>query len=280
MKDFLRQNGGLLLIIALLLSILIGVGSMMLGGVADPLSNIANTVTTPIRSGISAVRTWAGSVYDYVAHYDQLHQQLEQLEQEVARLEDQVRDNQSAQKENEQLRQLLGLQQKRSDFVFESARVTARASSNWESTMTINKGSVSGVAVGDCIISSTGVLVGVVTEVGLNWATVSSVIDPGTQMGGIVARTYSAGVLEGEFELMRQGKLRLSYLPDQAQLVSGDEVLTSGKGSVYPSGLLVGHVDGVFTDPSGMTRYAVITPEAALDELVHVYVIKEFDIVE
>ena len=79
---------------------------------------------------------------------------------------------------------------------------------------------------------------------------------------------------------MTQGKLRLSYLPDEAQLVSGDEVVTSGMGDVYPSGLVVGRVEGVFTDPSGMTRYAVIVPDVTLDQLVEVFVIKDFDIVE
>lgn len=50
---------------------------------------------------------------------------------------------------------------------------------------------------------------------------------------------------------MSQGKLKLSYLPDGAQLVAGDEVVTSGKGDVFPSGLVVGTVEAVFTDPSG-----------------------------
>ena len=79
---------------------------------------------------------------------------------------------------------------------------------------------------------------------------------------------------------MQEGKLRLSYLPDEAQLVAGDEVLTSGNGDVYPAGLVVGQVDSVFTDASGLTRYAIITPEVQLDQLVEVFIIKEFDIVE
>jgi len=57
-------------------------------------------------------------------------------------------------------------------------------------------------------------------------------------------------------------------------------VLTSGKGGMYPSGLVVGEVEGVFTDPSGQTRYAVILPDVELDRLIEVFVIKEFDIVE
>lgn len=93
---------------------------------------------------------------------------------------------------------------------------------------------------GDCVITETGVLVGVVNEVGTNYAIVNTLIDTGTEMGGIITRTNSAGVLEGDLALMQEGKLRLSYLPDEAQLVAGDEVLTSGNGDVYPAGLVVG----------------------------------------
>ena len=100
------------------------------------------------------------------------------------------------------------------------------------------------------------------------------------EMGGIITRTNSAGVLEGDFALMKEGRLKLSYLPDGAQLVAGDEVLTSGKGDVYPSGLVVGQVEGVFSDASGMNRYAVVAPEVELDTLVEVFVVKDFDIVE
>ncbi len=280
MKDFFRQNGILLLVIALLLSVLIGVGSAFLGGTADPLSNAVNVISSPIRGGVSAVLDWAEGVYAYVFHYEELHSELDELRVKVAELEEQVRQDQESERENEQLRTLLELQARRRDFTFESARVTARSTSNWESTLTISKGSSVGVAVGNCVITETGALVGVVSEVGSNWSTVSSVINTDIEMGGIVSRTYSAGILEGDFALMGKGQLKLSYLPDGAQLVSGDEVLTSGKGDIYPSGLVVGRVGGIFTDPSGMTRYAVVVPDVQLDALIEVFVIKDFDIVE
>ena len=144
----------------------------------------------------------------------------------------------------------------------------------------MSKGSESGIQEGNCVVTSTGVLVGVVSEVGSHYSTVSTVIDTSMEMGGIITRTNAAGVLEGDFSLMQGGKLRLAYLPDEAQLVAGDEVLTSGRGDVYPSGLVVGQVEGVFNDASGMNRYAVVVPEVNLDTLVEVFVIKEFDIVE
>jgi len=278
-KDFFRHNGGLLLVIALLLTILVGVGSSALGR-TNPVANAVNTVTAPIRGGISAVLGWAEGVYDYVFRYSDMQSELDELRARVAELEGQVRDAQEALRENEQLRDALGLQQKRKDFVLESAKVTAHSASNWESTLTLSKGTSAGVETGDCVITETGVLVGVITEAGLNWSTVSTLINPGVEMGGIVTRTYSAGILEGDFALMDEGKLKLSYLPDSAHLVSGDEVLTSGKGEVYPSGLVVGQVEGVFTDPSGQSRYAVILPKVELDSLIQVFIIKDFDIVE
>ena len=280
MKDFLRQNGILLLVIALLLSVLIGISSAFLGGQADPLSNMINVVVTPIRSGIASAADWMEGVYTYVFHYGELEAEITELRAQVAGLEEQVRQGEEASRENEQLRELLALQARRRDFVFESVKVTARSTSNWESTLTLSKGSTSGIQAGDCVITATGVLVGVVSETGTNWSTVSTVINTGTQIGGIVTRTYSAGVLEGDFSLMNEGRLKLNYLPQGAQLVSGDEVLTSGRGEVFPSGLVVGRVEGVFTDPSGQTRYAVVEPSVTLDELIEVFVIQDFEIVE
>ena len=243
MKHFLRQNGLLLLIIALLLSVLIGIVSAVMGGNADPLSNAVGFITTPIRNGVSAVLDWADGVRAYVFHYEEMEQQIQDLERQVAELEEQAREGQEASRENEQLRELLDLQAKRRDFVFESAKVTARSSTNWDSTLTIGKGSSAGLEVNDCVITETGTLVGVVSEVGLNWSKVSTLINTDIEIGGQVTRTYSAGILEGDFTLMSQGKLKLSYLPDGAQLVAGDEVVTSGKGDVFPSGLVVGTVE-------------------------------------
>ena len=280
MKDFFRQNGILLLVIALLLSILIGVASFVMGGQADPLSNIVNTVTAPVRGGIAAVADWVEGAYGYVFRYGELEQELTELRARVGELEEQVRQGEEASRENEQLRELLEFQTRRRELKTEPAKVTARSTSNWESTLTLSKGTSAGIEAGDCVITETGVLVGVVNKTGLNWSTVSTVINTDTEIGGIVTRTYSAGVLEGDFSLMNEGKLKLNYLPEGAQLVSGDEVLTSGRGDMFPSGLPVGQVEEVFTDPSGQTRYAVVVPSVKLDSLIEVFVIKDFEIVE
>ena len=280
MKDFFHKNGVLLLVIALLLSLLVGIPSALMGGTADPLSNAATTITAPVRSLVSNVLDWAEGVYNYVFRYEELNTELDTLRKQVADLEAQLRESGEAARENQQLRQLLRLQEKHQDFVFESARVTQRSTTNWESTFTLSKGSSAGVQTGNCVISETGALVGVVEEVGLNYCRVSTVINTDIEMGGICVRTDCAGILEGDFALMSQGRLKLSYLPDDAQLRPGDQILTSGQGDIYPPDLVVGRVEELRSDPSGMMRYAVLKPQARLDSLVEVFIIKEFDVVE
>ena len=145
-------------------------------------------------------------------------------------------DAEAALEENKLLKEHLGLRPSQREFEEELVSITAWSSSNWESAFTISKGSSLGVEAGDCVVDEYWNLVGVVSQVGENWATVSTVINTDTEIGGIVTRTYSAGVLEGDFALMNEGKLKLNYLPEEAQLVSGDEVLTSGRGEIFPSG--------------------------------------------
>ena len=284
MKDFLRNNGILILIIALLLTLITAVLSFTFGGVANPFANLAGVVATPFRNGFHSLVSWTEGVYSDAFERERLVQELEELKQENARLQEQARTGEAASRENERLRDLLGLKEKRADFDLESATVTAHGSSNWASTLTISKGSAADVAAGDCVVDQYGNLVGVINKVGLNWSTLMTVVDMDLEMGALIARTDGAAIAEGDFNLMEEGKLKLTYLPDGSQLLAGDAILTSGLVSggeaTYPSGLVLGYVQEVRSEHSGMSDYAVLTPAADLDSLEQVFVIKDFDVVE
>lgn len=279
MKKLFHSNGGLVLLIAVLLAVITLVVSMIVSG-ADPVANVVGAVTTPFRQAGAAVSGWMDRTFSNRHQTEYLEQEVERLRQALADMEAKAREGEDAIEENENLRELLKLRQKRSDLTLENATVTARTLSNWESSFTISKGSNYGLEKDQCVIDAYGNLVGVVGEVGANWATVLTTVDTGIDIGGMVSRTNDAAVLEGDFSLMTQGRLKLSFLPDDALLVAGDEVLTSGRGGVYPPGLVVGSVESVHTDASGMTRYAVVAPSADLDHLSQVFVITSFDTVE
>lgn len=281
MKDFFRRNGLLILIAAILLALVTAVVSALLGGAADPFSNLANILTTPVRNGINAVVNWTEEKYSDAFEQEQLKQENEELKKRVSELEEKERAYEAALQENERLRNVLELRPRERSFdELESAMVTARETSNWASTLTLSKGSAQGVEVDDTVVDEYWNLVGVVAEVGENWCTVRTLIDSDTELGGQITRTGGAAILEGDLALMGEGRLKLTFLPENSQLMSGDLVTTSGRGGVYPSGLVAGRVEEVRTDASGINQYAVIVPETDLDNLKQVFIIKDFTIVE
>lgn len=281
MKDFFRRNGLLILIAAILLALVTAVVSALLGGAADPFSNLANILTTPVRNGINAVVNWTEEKYSDAFEQEQLKQENEELKKRVSELEEKERAYEAALQENERLRNVLELRPRERSFdELESAMVTARETSNWASTLTLSKGSAQGVEVDDTVVDEYWNLVGVAAEVGENWCTVRTLIDSDTELGGQITRTGGAAILEGDLALMGEGRLKLTFLPENSQLMSGDLVTTSGRGGVYPSGLVAGRVEEVRTDASGINQYAVIVPETDLDNLKQVFIIKDFTIVE
>ena len=280
MKDFMRNNGILILIIAVLLALIITVLSVIMTGFADPLTNLVGIVSTPFRNGINAVVNWTEEVYSDAFQQDALKADYEQLKKDYAKLQEELREAQQAKDENERLRNLLGLKERRRELNFEAATVTAYGADNWDSAITISKGTDAGVTAGNCVVDEYGNLVGVVETVGTNWSTVMTIVDSDMEMGGLIARTNDAAILEGDFDLMGQGKLKLSYLPETSELMAGDQVLTSGLSGMYPSGLVVGSIEEVRTDAYGMNRYAGIVPETELNNLEQVFVVTSFDVVE
>ena len=97
------------------------------------------------------------------------------------------------------------------------------------------------MVVGDCVVTEEGYLLGVVTEAGLNWSTVRTILDSETSIGAMVFRSGGSVLAQGDFALMGEGRLRLGYLGAEPDVVAGDLILTSGLGGYYPSQLVIGY---------------------------------------
>lgn len=247
---------------------------------AAPLPNLAGIIAAPFRSVSSSfsetVENWA----DYFTQFDALKAENEELKQKIAKMEETVRQAQADREENARLREVAGLREQRRDLHLESARVLDQDTSNWSSLLTVNKGTAHNVAVGDCVVTETGYLVGVVTKAGLNWSTVRTILDSESSIGALIFRSKSSALAQGDFALMREGRLALNYMGTEPDVASGDLVVTSGLGGYYPSELVIGHVDEVGTSDNGLAQYAILTPDANLDNLVQLFIITSFDIVD
>ena len=279
-KQFLKKNGIKLGIIVLLLALIIGAGSFLRHGNAGLLQNAAGTVKSPVQRMVSSVAEWLEGAYGYLYEYDSLVAENERLRADLTAAQEEARNGYEAREENERLRKLLNFKEKHSDFELESAKVVSWTTSNWEHSFTISKGSSADIEVGDAVITEYGVLVGQITEVGVNWATVKTVIDISTNIGALVAESGSSGLLVGDFAMMQDGCAKLSYLVDGAQVFTGDEILTSGTGGAFPQGLIIGTVATVQGEAGGQIEYGLVKPNCDLTSLVQVFVVKDFEVVE
>lgn len=243
------------------------------------LPNIAGVIASPFRAAGAAITETVGGWVQYFTEFDELKAEVEALRLENEALKADIRQAEKDSEENQRLRELLGLQEQRRDLHFAAAQVVEKDVSNWSSMLTINKGSQQDVAVGDCVITEAGYLVGVVTETGLNWSTVRTVLDSDASIGALVVRSELGAVAQGDFSLMGQKRLRLSYLGAQPDVITGDLIVTSGLGGYYPSQLVIGYVEAVGTSEDGLSQYAIIRPQADMDALTEVFVITDFEII-
>jgi len=278
MKRFFRSNGFMLLLIALLLTALLAVGSYIMGG--DPIADALSVITTPFRNLSAAMAGWVEDSYDRGFRYDALVEVNEELKRRVTELEALERDYQEAVRQNEMYKDLLGLAQKHAKFDLAEARITQRTTSSWERTATLDKGAKQGIEEHDCVVDQYYNLVGVVTTVDYNSSVMTYLTDAELELGGRVVRTDENAILEGDFTLMLDNRLKFSYLPEGAQLIAGDQIITSGLGEVYPPGLVVGTIESMHTEANGLDRYAVVKPEADLESQRYVFIIRDFDVTE
>ena len=274
MRQFFRNNGGLLVVAAVLLAAVLALGAQILG--FDPLTSALEVLATPFREASSAVTGWTQEQYDRTFRYEELAAENEALRQRVAELERDAIAGQDAQRENERMRDLLGLAEQRPELQYRDAAVVRRSSSNWSSNFTIDRGTLGDVEAGDCVIDQYGYLLGVVTEASPNSSLVTTILDPTLELGGRVARTDEDAILEGDFTLMLEGLLRLSFVSENAKLVTGDQVTTSGLGGVYPPGLVVGSVKTLYVEEDGISRYAQVEPAGDVTGTRYVYVIVDY----
>ena len=279
-RNYLKKHGVKVAIIVMLAAIIVLAGAASRDGEAGLVKDAQGTLAAPARNAATAITGWMEGIYGYLYEYEMLVEDNNALRAELAEAQEMAREYEELKAENERLYALLELREKRSDFTLESCKIVSWDSSNYTSAFTIGKGTSSDIELGDCVITEYGALVGQVCEIGTNWATIRTIIDVNMDVGAFVGSNNYAGVITGEFSLMKQGLTRMGYLASGAQIFTGDEVLTSGRGGAFPSGLLIGTVTTVMTEAGGQNTYGVVEPACDVDGLSQVFIVTDYEIVE
>ena len=273
MKQIISKRVRKVLLAALLLTIALSIAA---GALDFRLPDVTvQTVLQPLRSGVQTLTRQAEGIYSYLFRYEALEEQVKALEAENAQLREEVRAAAALSREVDRLTAALGLKSQREDFVLLDAYIIGWDSGDWSESCTINKGSLAGVKVDQCVVTANGEVVGLVTEVGTNYAVVKTVLDSSLEISANIATSGYNGMVQGGYATGEEGYLRMNYLPSDAVICNHDQVVTAGS-TLYPRDLVLGNVVDAGFDETGVAKFAILEPAADFGSLEQVFVLTSY----
>ncbi|MBE5957882.1 MAG: rod shape-determining protein MreC [Lachnospiraceae bacterium] len=239
----------------------------------EPVKNAGASIVVPIEEGVNHIgRAFTGVAENF--------QKVKKLKAENKRLKNQIRELQEdnsllAQNKYElqRLRDLYELDEEYVQYEKIGARVIGKDTSNWFNTFTIDKGSSDGIAVDMNVISGGG-LVGIITDVGKNYATVRTIIDDESSVSVSFASTSDTGIASGDLQLSEKGLMNLTGILKDATVAEGDMVVTSQISDKFLPGILVGFIEEVSLDSNQLNQSGTITPVVDFMHIDEVLVLK------
>jgi rod shape-determining protein MreC len=226
-----------------------------------------------MQKGISYVGMWMNDLSGNFETMKDMKKKNEELQTKIDELTiDNTRLRQE-QYELDRLRELYKLDENYSDYEKIGARVIASNGSNWFTDFTIDKGKNDGVQIDSNVLAGSG-LVGIVTEVGPDYARVRSIIDDSSNVSAMVLSTSDICMVRGDLELVSDGRIRFEKLANNENPVEvGEQIVTSYVSDRFVQGLFIGYISEIQVDSNNLTRSGYITPAVDFSKIQEVLVI-------
>ena len=240
-----------------------------------PVRNGIEAIIIPMQKGINVVGRSISDRFDMFDNYKTLQKENEELKATVEALT--IKNQQISQEKYElsSLQELYELDKKYPDYEKVAARIIARESNGWYNVFTIDKGLEDGIQENMNVMAGNG-LVGIVTSVRKNSATIRSIIDDSSKVSGMFLKNSDTCIVSGDLNsMMSDGRIKVSMIPLHAEITESDEVVTSHISDKFQQGILIGYVTDIKVDSSNMTKTAYLTPVVDFEHLDEVLIITE-----
>jgi rod shape-determining protein MreC len=270
----IRQRAPLWLVSLLIANLVImAVDARDANGEQKILRIWTQTLASPLQSTSSKVSGATSGIFQQIWNFRSTAAENEQLKERLAKAESELHAARQAEAENERLKALLALNEQ-SEIKSIPARVIARDPSIWFNTITINRGSSSGIAVNMPVVTGGGIVGRVITV--SPWASqVMLITDEKAGAGAVVGQLGQSGALgsvRGRADL-GVSMIEMRYVSGLEQVEVGDYVMTTGQDGIYPPGLNIGKVVDVKKGTATQAHQILIQPGAQLDHLEDVAVL-------
>ena len=275
MRFFFRSRQFKIILAILIALVTISVIFSIIGSKISHQSNIAGTITAPIRSTATAISNAFSDFFKMMDDSNELMLKNSELEAELNDLREKQADYEEITAQNEFYKNYLDIKDSHPDFKFAPATLISRDSADPYKGFVINKGSTDGIKAYDPVITDAG-LVGYISEVGLTTSKVTTVLRTDLTLGALDNRTNDSGIISGSLEIAKDGQTRFKNLSRSCNIAIGDYVITSGEG-IFPKGLLIGTIGYIGNDEYNTSIFANIEPFVDMNNIRNVMVITEFE---
>ncbi|MCL5074236.1 MAG: rod shape-determining protein MreC [Chloroflexi bacterium] len=216
-----------------------------------PLQWATTTAIEPVANLLQAIQT----IGELRRENERLRQTVDRLTQENVRLSE-------LERENAQLREQLNLKRAQPGYQWIPAEVIGQDASNLVRSVIINRGANDGIQIGMTVMTTRG-LVGRVVRLSPVTAKVLLISDVSSSVSAIIQSSRANGVVDGQGTPL----LTMKYIDQRLPIKTGDKVITSGVGGVFPAGILVGYVTDVTKKDTAMFQQASVEPAVDLKGL-------------
>ncbi len=235
-------------------------------GLGKAFRGVADSVFAPMQKTFSKTEN---KIKDFFISKDKAKEyktENEALKEEVSFLEREIENIKGLKDENIRLRGLLDMKETNKNFNMVFCDVIATETKTKHPYIKVDKGENYKIKINDIAVLNYS-LIGKVTKVGKSWAKISLITSPDFSVGVRLIRTGEYGVADAG-EKLSDNELYLSHIPKETKLLIGDEVVTSGEGSIFPKGLKVGRISKISNE------------QVVIDTELNIYSIRELGIIK
>lgn len=237
-----------------------------------PVRNVASMIILPFQKGINNIGTFLTDARNITIDKEQLLAENEELRKQVDELKELAVLKETEEEELQRLRDIYNLDHDYSEYNKIAANVISKDPSNWYSTFMINRGSNDGIQENMNVIAKGG-LVGIVIEVGSDWASVRSIIDDNSNVSAMTMTTADNCIVSGDLTLRDKGKLAFTQMNTENETQEGEKLVTSNISDKYLPNILIGYLDEINVDSNHLTKTGTLIPAVDFQHLQEVLVI-------